>query len=125
MTVHTLNDDLIEVQCPCCVRDLDLCCYLALIGVIWNDDLTQNEVFLAKLWSFLSTKNPIILSPATCYESNIYVLLVSIMSVLSHLSDFVKGRGCRTARRCSRKAREPTVGSVELRHCEVIESAVI
>ena len=34
------------------------------------------------------------------------------------------GRGYRTARRCSRKAREPTVGSVELPHCAVIESVV-
>ena len=28
-----------------------------------NDDLGPNQVFLAKLWSFLTTKNPIISSP--------------------------------------------------------------
>ena len=26
-----------RVRCPCCVRDLDLRCYLAIIGVIWNE----------------------------------------------------------------------------------------
>ena len=26
-----------QVRCLCCVRDLDLRCYLAILGVIWNE----------------------------------------------------------------------------------------
>ena len=37
VAVHTKNDVIIKVRCPCCVRNLDLYGYLAIIGVIWID----------------------------------------------------------------------------------------